>query len=97
MKLLPGFENEYRKRHDQLWPELQTLLQSTGIRDYSIFLDDETNILFAVLTISDPANLDRLPGQAVMKHWWTFMKDIMETNPDHSPVSIPLKELFYMA
>ena len=97
MKLLPGFENEYRKRHDQLWPELQTLLQSAGIRDYSIFLDDETNILFAVLTISDPANLDRLPGQAVMKRWWTFMKDIMETNPDHSPVSIPLKELFYMA
>ncbi len=96
MKLLPGFEAEYRKRHDELWPELQRLLSSTGIQEYSIFLDAESRDLFGVLSISDPSRLDQLPGQEIMKKWWTYMKDIMETNPDHSPVSISLKEVFYM-
>ena len=96
MKLLPGFEAEYRKRHDQLWPELQSLLSATGIHHYSIFLEEATGELFAVLTISDPSGLDHLPAQEIMKKWWTYMKDIMETNPDHSPVSTSLKEVFYM-
>jgi L-rhamnose mutarotase len=97
MKLLPGFEKEYKKRHDEIWPDLQALLSDTGIRNYSIFLDEETNTLFASLTISDHKKLNELPAQALMQKWWIFMQDIMETNPDHSPVSIPLKELFYMA
>ena len=97
MKLLPGFREEYKKRHDAIWPELKELLSSVGIHDYSIFLDEETNSLFAYLTVSDKKNLDNLPEHPVLKKWWTFMKDIMETNPDHSPVSIPLKEMFFMA
>jgi L-rhamnose mutarotase len=97
MKLLPGFEEEYKKRHDEIWPELKSLLSSAGIHDYSIFLDDETKILFAYLTVTDKKNLDTLPAQAIMQKWWAFMKDIMETNPDHSPVSVPLQEVFYMA
>jgi L-rhamnose mutarotase len=76
---------------------LADLLRKTGISDYSIFLDKDTHILFAVLTATDPAALDKLPEQAVMQRWWAYMKDIMETNPDNSPVSIPLEAVFYMA
>ena len=96
MKLRPGFEAEYKKRHDEIWPELKTLLLSRGISEYSIFLDEETLILFAYFRIDDTDKLNMLPHQEVMKRWWTHMKDIMETNPDHSPVSIPLKEVFYL-
>jgi L-rhamnose mutarotase len=96
MKLHKGLEDEYKKRHDELWPELQQLLKSAGISEYSIFLDAETNILFGVLKAEDPASLDNLPANPVMKRWWAYMKDIMETNSDSSPVSIPLKEVFYL-
>lgn len=96
MKLFPGFEQEYKKRHDEIWPELVALLKDAGISDYSIFLDKETNSLFGVLTINDRLLLDLLPQQALMQQWWAYMADIMETNPDHSPVNAPLKELFYL-
>jgi L-rhamnose mutarotase len=96
MKLKPGFEEEYKRRHDDLWPELKTLLKSTGILDYSIFLDAKTLNLFGVLKISDKALLDELPAQELMRSWWSYMKDIMETNADDSPQSIPLKEVFYL-
>ncbi len=96
MKLFPGLETEYKKRHDEIWPELVTLLTDTGISDYSIFLDEETNSLFGVLKVTDKALLDTLPAQAVMQRWWAYMGDIMESNPDNSPVSVPLKEVFYL-
>jgi L-rhamnose mutarotase len=96
MKLFPGFEEEYKKRHEELWPELEALLKKTGISEYSIFLDDQTNTLFGVLKATDPSALNNLPSNAVMQKWWAYMKDIMESNPDNSPVSIPLKEVFYM-
>lgn len=96
MKLNNGFEEEYKKRHDELWPELEQLLKSAGISEYSIFLDAEPNILFGVMNAEDPAALDNLPANPVMQRWWAFMKDIMESNPDNSPVSIPLKEIFYL-
>jgi len=96
MKLHRGFEEEYRKRHDELWPELQQLLKSAGISEYSIFLDAETNVLFGILKAEDPATLNNLPAEPVMQRWWAYMKDIMESNPDNSPVSIPLQEVFYL-
>lgn len=96
MKLFNGCEDEYKKRHDAIWPELKTLLKETGVEDYSIFLDKETNILFGVLKIKNPVKLDELPNHPVMKKWWAYMKDVMESNPDMSPVSIPLKEVFYL-
>lgn len=96
MTLYKGFEEEYLRRHDTLWPDLQQLLKETGISDYSIFFDPETNSLFGVLNAADPAALDNLPAQPVMQKWWAYMKDIMETNGDNSPVSIPLKEVFYL-
>ena len=96
MKLFKGLEEEYKKRHDALWPELEELLKKTGNSEYSIFLDPETNSLFGILKIDDPKALDNLPEQPVMKKWWAYMKDIMESNPDNSPVSIPLNEVFYL-
>ena len=97
MKLHAGKEAEYRRRHDTIWPELSALLKDSGIREYSIFLEENTGRLFACLNIDDPGILAQLPQQPVMQRWWTYMKDIMETNPDHSPVSIPLKEVFYLS
>ena len=96
MKLFKGCEEEYKRRHDLLWPELESLLKQSGIKDYSIFLDEETNTLFGYLIIEDKTKLDDLPNEPAMKKWWTYMKDIMETNEDNSPVNIPLKEVFYL-
>ena len=96
MQLFRGYEKEYQKRHDEIWPELQQLLKKSGISEYSIFLDESTNTLFGCMKAQDPAVLDTLPEQEVMKKWWSYMADIMETNPDQSPVSIPLKEVFYL-
>ena len=96
MQLHRGQEEEYKRRHDKLWPELRQLLAETGIRDYSIFLDEETLSLFAILKIEDPKNLDDLPEHPVMQKWWSYMGDIMETHQDHAPVSQPLKEVFYL-
>ena len=96
MKLFPGHEAEYKKRHDEIWPELSALLKQTGISEYSIFLDEESSSLFGFLKVEDRESLDSLPAQAIMQKWWSYMGDIMESNPDNSPVSIPLKEVFYL-
>jgi L-rhamnose mutarotase len=96
MQLHPDKAAEYERRHNELWPELEELLKETGIKNYSIFLDESTNILFGVLQIDERENLDALPKHPVMKKWWAYMQDIMETNPDNSPVSIPLKEVFFL-
>jgi L-rhamnose mutarotase len=96
MKLNTGAASEYKKRHDEIWPELHRLLKATGIQDYSIFLDEEANDLFATLKIEDAAALTTLPSNEVMQKWWAYMKDIMACNDDNSPVSIPLKEVFHL-
>lgn len=96
MKLLKGCEAEYKKRHDEIWPELKLLLKKTGIENYAIFLDENTSNLFGCLLITDRANLDLLPQEPIMKKWWNFMQDIMETNEDNSPLVFPLKEVFYL-
>ncbi len=96
MKLLPGCEAEYKKRHDEIWPELSSLLKQSGIGDYSIFLEEESGYLFGFLKVKDRQVLENLPAQAIMQKWWAFMSDIMEVNPDRSPVSLPLKEVFYL-
>ena len=96
MKLFTGFEAEYQRRHDAIWPELRSVLKAAGVKDYSIFLDVETGFLFAYLTIDEEDNLDKLSENEIVKKWWAYMKDIMDTNADHSPVSISLKEVFYL-
>lgn len=96
MQLYKGFEAEYKKRHDALWPDLKKLLKSNGVSEYSIFLDETTNSLFSIMKADDLEVLKDLPSNPVMQKWWAYMKDIMETNDDNSPVSIPLKEVFYL-
>lgn len=96
MKLKKGFEQEYKRRHDLLWPELSNLLKDAGISDYSIYLDEETLTLFAVQKLDENNKAAELPNSPIMKKWWAYMKDIMETNADNSPVVSPLKEVFYM-
>ena len=96
MQLHKGFEADYKKRHDELWPELANLLKQTGVSDYSIFLDETTNSLFGTLLVSDQAKFNDLPSHPVMQKWWAYMKDIMQSNEDNSPVSVPLKEVFYL-
>ena len=96
MKLHKGFEAEYKKRHDEIWPELAAELQKAGISDYSIFLDEETLTLFAVQKLSDNNTADNLPNTDIVKKWWAYMKDIMDSNPDNSPVCTPLREVFHI-
>ena len=96
MKLHAGKETEYKKRHDEIWPELSALLKGSGITDYSIFLDKETLSLFGVLKIEDEMKMSDLPEHPIMQKWWVYMADIMESNEDHSPVSLPLEEVFYL-
>lgn len=96
MKLHPGQKEEYKKRHDEIWPELVTLLKEAGMYDYSIFLDETTSTLFGFYRLKDKNTVDTLPKQAVMKKWWDYMQDLMETHPDHAPVTHPLTEVFHM-
>ncbi|HOX32614.1 MAG TPA: L-rhamnose mutarotase [Spirochaetales bacterium] len=96
MRLKAGFEEEYRRRHDELWPEMAKALKEAGISDYSIFLDPSTLSLFAVQKRSPGSTADELPGKAVVRRWWSYMKDIMETNPDDSPVAEDLVEVFHL-
>jgi L-rhamnose mutarotase len=96
MKLNPGRKDEYRKRHDEIWPELVALLKDAGVSDYSIHLDEETNTLFGVLCRRKDHIMDDLPNHPVMKRWWAHMADIMETKPDNEPVAVPLETVFHM-
>ncbi len=96
MKLKPGFEAEYKKRHDEIWPELEQLLSESGISDYAIYLDEESLSLFAVQRLADDFDPEAIPRHPIVQTWWAYMADIMETNPDHSPVVRPLQEVFYM-
>ena len=96
MKLIPGYKEEYRKRHNEIWPELVKLLKDAGVGNYSIWLDVETNTLFAYQEQSGESSSQDLGATEIVQRWWKYMADIMETNPDNSPVSIPLEEVFYM-
>ncbi|RZL47436.1 MAG: L-rhamnose mutarotase [Pedobacter sp.] len=95
MKLFPGFADEYKKRHAEIWPELSALLKENGISDYTIFLDEETDVLFAVQQQNGQSSQD-LGSTAILQKWWAYMADIMETNPDYSPVSKPLIQVFHL-
>lgn len=94
MVLNAGEAAEYKRRHDEIWPELVELLRASGVSDYSIWLDPETNHLFATLVRADDHSMDRLPESEIMQRWWAMMADIMETKPDSSPVQVDLLKVF---
>ncbi|WP_194766559.1 L-rhamnose mutarotase [Tamlana sp. I1] len=96
MKLNKGQKQAYKSRHDKLWPELKQLLKEAGVSEYSIFLDEDTDTLFAFQKVSGNNNSQDLANNDIVKKWWDFMADIMEVNPDNSPVTMPLEELFYL-
>ena len=96
MQLNPGMEAEYRKRHDEIWPELVTLLKAAGIEDYSIHLDEKSKALYAILWRHDDHTMDDLPNHPVMQRWWAHMADVMETHPDGAPVAVPLVPMFHL-
>ncbi len=96
MRLKPGREAEYKKRHDEIWPELKAELRKAGISDYSIYLDRKTNTLFAFQYLAEDATDSELPKLPVVKKWWHMMADLMDTNPDESPVSDELVEMFHL-
>jgi L-rhamnose mutarotase len=97
MRLNPGMAEEYKARHDAIWPELVELLKDAGISDYSIHLDEETNLLFGVLWRTDDHSMADLPSHPVMQKWWAYMADIMETRADNEPVAVPLATVFHMS
>ena len=96
MKLKPGFKDEYIKRHDEVWPGIVELIKRSGISDYSIYLDDETNILFGVQKVSGDTSSQDLGAVEIQQKWWDYMSDIMEVNADNSPVTVHLDEVFHM-
>lgn len=96
MRLNDGCEAEYRKRHDEIWPELVALLREAGVSDYSIHLDRDTNTLFGVLWRTDDHRMDDLPAHPVMQRWWAHMADIMATNDRNEPLATPLEPVFHM-
>ena len=96
MKLKAGAIGEYRRRHDMLWPDLADALRGAGIYDYSIFLDEETLHLFAVLKLRENDTSAQLPAQPVMQRWWDSMADLMETGPDNRPLEWPLTPMFHL-
>lgn len=96
MQLNPGMAAEYKRRHDEIFPELVTLLRDAGVSDYSIFLDEETHILFAVMWRRKNHTLSKLPDTEIMQKWWAHMADVMETNDKNEPLTTDLKLVFHM-
>ena len=97
MQIKAGAEQEYRRRHDEIWPELAALLHEAGVSAYEIFLDPETLTLFAVLSRSDTHQMEELPQHPVMQRWWAYMADLMETHSSKEPVTKPLRRMFHLA
>jgi L-rhamnose mutarotase len=96
MQLRPGMAEEYKRRHDEIWPELVKELEAAGVRDYAIYLDPRTGTLYASQQLTEHNASDALPQTAAVKKWWAYMADIMETNPDNSPACHDLIEMFYL-
>jgi L-rhamnose mutarotase len=96
MQLKPGCRAEYIKRHAEVWPSIVELIKRSGISDYSIFLDEETNILFGVQHLGGDLSSQQLGSEEIQQKWWDYMSDIMEVNPDNSPRTTYLEEVFYL-
>ena len=96
MKLYEGQEAEYEKRHNQLWPEMKDMIHEYGGKNYTIFLDKETLTLFGYIEIEDEERWAKGADTAINRKWWDFMADIMETNPDNSPVCKDLYPVFHL-
>lgn len=97
MHVNPDAHAEYEKRHSPIWEELAAVLKAHGVHNYSIHLDAENNTLFAYAEIEDEDRWSSIAQEAVCQRWWKHMGDVMPSNPDNSPVSRNLKEVFHLA
>lgn len=96
MQLFEGQAKEYEKRHNELWTEMKEMIHEYGGSNYTIFLDEETNVLYGYIELENEEKWDKSADTEICKKWWAFMADIMETNPDNSPVSVSLKNVFHL-
>jgi len=96
MHVDPDQQEEYERRHNPIWPELEAVLRAHGVHNYSIFLDPESSQLFAYAEIEDEAQWAAIAQTEVCRRWWRYMAEIMPSNPDHSPVSKDLREVFHI-
>ncbi len=96
MSVNAGSEEEYERRHNPIWTELEQTLKDHGVHNYSIFLDAETRQLFGFVEIEDEARWASIAQTDICRKWWTHMKEIMPSNPDHSPISRELREVFHI-
>lgn len=96
MKLYDGMEKEYEKRHNELWQDMKDMIHEYGGKNYSIFWDKDTNILFGYIEIEDEEKWNASAETEVCRRWWHFMANVMETNPGESPVSVDLKMMFHL-
>lgn len=96
MVLNPGQAAEYKRRHDAIWPELTTALRNAGVSDYTIWLDPETDHLFATLLLAEDNSLADVPKTEINRRWWDFMADIMAYDDNNEPVQAPLEKMFEM-
>lgn len=96
MKLYDGMKEEYARRHNALWQEMKDMIHEYGGSNYSIYLDEETNTLFGYIELEDEELWAKSADTAICRKWWDFMADIMKTNPDNSPVSIDLTDVFHL-
>ena len=96
MKLYPGMEEEYEKRHKALWPEKKDIIHKYGGRNYTIFLDKETLTLFGYIELENEELWSKEADTEINRKWWDYMAPVMETNPDNSPVSVDLHQVFHL-
>ncbi len=96
MYLYSGMAKEYEKRHNELWPEMIEMIHEYGGRNYSIFLDQETDVLFGYIEVEDEEKWAASADTEINRKWWDYMADIMDTNPDNSPVSVDLNPVFHL-
>lgn len=96
MQVNPDRRGEYEKRHNPIWPELEKTLKDHGVHNYSIFLDEQTHQLFGYVEIEDEDRWNAIAQTAICRKWWAYMKDIMPSNPDNSPIQRGLKEVFHI-
>ena len=96
MQVNPDQQEEYRKRHNPIWSELEATLKSHGVQNYSIFLDPETNQLFGYVEVEDQSRWNTIARTEICRTWWAHMREIMPTNPDNSPITKNLREVFHI-
>ncbi|WP_294833504.1 L-rhamnose mutarotase [uncultured Gilliamella sp.] len=96
MQVHPDKHAEYKKRHDEIFPELVKVLKDHGAHNYSIFLDSKRHLLFAYVEIESEEHWQAVAQTQACQKWWAFMQDIMPSNADNSPISEALTSVFYL-